>query len=469
MINAYCENFKEAFARAVHYGVLSEEDAQCFSVQLSIESGFFVLLGGTAILAVVTTFVTKACVQYFREVDTTEKENACLTSMSDSGFTHTDSDDCDSVPIDAGFSARIDPVPVLFTDSFRWMLHACPSSPPDDLFCHSGEHWDLPEARAVAYDEDIGASVAQGRFLHDEFDLNKTSKNTYSPESKATSTYPSPAAATARRQLAFDDEISTMQGSIMESVSSQSLESDEWRSSISRNSRKANLKDDMTYATPPGGVSRMKSRPAQELSTPTISNGNAPSLALSISRSVLSSTASRSHGSTGPRSLPSPSNPSSTSTCSSRSRPPTTTTPFYRQSPRSLASPSNPSSTAGSTCSSRSRPPTTTTPSFRQSKSRSLGDSSSAVSDSSSKRVPKESFHEELSMSEKQTVEELLLSEEELGQGIESQSQSEYMEETVDGDEFEEYTVQTMSEILEEYDVYEDYSDYDDDRSRQVI
>lgn len=69
-------------------------------------------------------------------------------------------------------------------------------------------------------------------------------------------------------------------------------------------------------------------------------------------------------------------------------------------------------------------------------------------------------------MQEKQTLEELLESEDELGRG--NETQSEYMEETVDGDEFEEYTVKTMSEILEEFDVYEDYSDYED-HSRHVI
>lgn len=452
MINAYCENLTETFAKAVHYGVLSKDDAQCFSVQLSIESGFFVLLGGAVILAVVATFVTKACVQYFRDVDTAEKEKACSTSMSDSGFTNTDSDDCDSVPIDAGFSARIDPVPVLFTDSFRWLLHACSSSAPHDLFCPSSEHWDLPEARAVAYDDDMTASIAQGRFLPDEHEMHKKAKHSYLPESKgSSSTYPSPAAAPPRRQLAFDDEISTMQGSIMESVSSQSLESEEWRSSISRNSKKANLKDDLTYATPPGAASRMRSQPTPTppaLSTPTItngnmsttiSNGNTPSLALSISRSA----------------TPSQSRASVTS--------------------RHIAS--NPSARNSIASSSQSRPPTNM-PFFRQAKSRTLGNSpssssslSAALSNASSKQMPKEPrFQDELTHEEKHTVDELLLlsEDEQLEPGMETQS--EYMEETVDGDdEFEEYTVKTMSEILEDYDVYEDYSDFDDDQSRQQV
>lgn len=85
--------------------------------------------------------------------------------------------------------------------------------------------------------------------------------------------------------------------------------------------------------------------------------------------------------------------------------------------------------------------------------------------------MPKEPrFQDELTHEEKHTVDELLLlsEDEQLEPGMETQS--EYMEETVDGDdEFEEYTVKTMSEILEDYDVYEDYSDFDDDQSRQQV
>ena len=411
MINAYCENLTETFAKAVHYGVLSKDDAQCFSVQLSIESGFFVLLGGAIILAVAATFVTKACVQYFRDVDTAEKEKACSTSMSDSGFTNTDSDDCDSVPIDAGFSARIEPVPVLFTDTFRWILRAEASGHTNNQVGDSDEHWNLPEARAIPYDQCEG-SVIDGEYLWKDDDVTKKSKSHFPSESKpSTNGYKHPATATARRHLTFDDETSTMLGSIMDSVSSQSLGSLEWPSSISR---RGNLKDDLTYATPPGGDSRMKSQP-----------------------STKSLDSHRSETSNNP--LPLTSGPSIHSSSPSRSQ--RSTTPLARSAGNSIQS-SDPSRSQRSP------------KSLPRSASRSISSHSHATS----MRVPTMSTNDELSISERQIVERILEEDRKGLANATQDAQSEYMEETLDGEEFEEFTIHTMSEILEDDGVFEDYS-----------
>jgi hypothetical protein len=43
MINSYCESLKDTFAQMVYYGILKEEDAQCFSVRSAVEPESFVL------------------------------------------------------------------------------------------------------------------------------------------------------------------------------------------------------------------------------------------------------------------------------------------------------------------------------------------------------------------------------------------------------------------------------------------
>jgi hypothetical protein len=119
MINSYCDSLKDTFAQLVYYGILKEEDAQCFSVQSSIEGGSFVLAAGAVLLALINTFVIKAVVQYFRDNDELEKE--CLGDEEKC----SNSDDTLNSEVDPyEFHAceRIHPVPVLFSDTFRWLL-----------------------------------------------------------------------------------------------------------------------------------------------------------------------------------------------------------------------------------------------------------------------------------------------------------------------------------------------------------
>jgi len=262
MINAYCDNLEDLFAQAVHYGFLREEDAQCFAVEASIEKGFYYLAAGAIILGLLSSFTTKAVTQYFRDRDPNIK--SFQDSISDAGMTiaHSDDEEADDSngAVDAGFITRIHPVPVLFTDTFRWTLRGDPSSvgkgrgiPPgssreilvygDSIF--DDEHWDLPEAQAVACDDD------------DEYSMSKhldKKVQEYSPTQIAAYSHPP-----ARRQMDFDDDPSVAyQPSVMDSASSAS---DDWRSiaSSSAPSRfdknfgtpRANLKDDAAYATPP--------------------------------------------------------------------------------------------------------------------------------------------------------------------------------------------------------------------------
>jgi len=116
------------------------------------------------LLALINTFVVKATCQYFRDenelqeqVDDEEKSR-----LSDS-TSNTAGDD----EADGGFSARIHPAPVLFTDTFRWMLrqeNGLPSS-SRALFSEANE-MGLPEATAVPYDDTIdGSAIDEGQYV----------------------------------------------------------------------------------------------------------------------------------------------------------------------------------------------------------------------------------------------------------------------------------------------------------------
>jgi Paraquat-inducible protein A len=107
MVNSYCDSLKDSFAQLVFYGLLNEEDAQCFSVRSSIEGGSYILAAGAVLLALVNSFVTKAVFQFFRDH---------AESSEDDDVVMVEDIEADSV------DRHIKPVPVLFTDTFRWLL-----------------------------------------------------------------------------------------------------------------------------------------------------------------------------------------------------------------------------------------------------------------------------------------------------------------------------------------------------------
>jgi uncharacterized paraquat-inducible protein A len=127
MINSYCDSLDGFFAQMVYFGILKEEDAQCFRVQSSIETGSFILAAGAILLALLNTFVSKAVKQYINDKSTLERQvldekiESDLRELDDEeGSPDTDTDN-DSKSND-GASITIHPVPVLFTDTFRWLL-----------------------------------------------------------------------------------------------------------------------------------------------------------------------------------------------------------------------------------------------------------------------------------------------------------------------------------------------------------
>jgi len=127
MVNSYCDALKDTFGQLVYYGILKEEDAQCFSVRSSINGGSFLLAFGVILLALLTSMVTKATAQYMRDQQgAAEKRNR---DEEDSAYASDEGGE-----IVGGISTRIYPAPVLFTDTFRWLLY------------QENNRWDLPDA-----------------------------------------------------------------------------------------------------------------------------------------------------------------------------------------------------------------------------------------------------------------------------------------------------------------------------------
>jgi hypothetical protein len=118
MVNAYCGSLEETFAQLVFFGIMNEEDAQCFKVNSKVEDGTFVLAAGAVLLALLNTFVMRAVGQYFRDKENEARRGQDLAKL-------------EALSVDSGALSPeevtqaekgINPIPVLFTDTFRWFL-----------------------------------------------------------------------------------------------------------------------------------------------------------------------------------------------------------------------------------------------------------------------------------------------------------------------------------------------------------
>jgi len=143
MMNIYCDyitGLKSMFARLVYFGFLQGEDAQCFLIEASPDSGFFVLTCGALVLALLNSYVTKAASQYLRD-----KEGA-----QGKPFASVVNEAC---VLD---SAReiVDPVPAMFTDRFRWLMRSETKATdgtqeaPNDLYL-TGSHGPFTNAGSM--------------------------------------------------------------------------------------------------------------------------------------------------------------------------------------------------------------------------------------------------------------------------------------------------------------------------------
>jgi len=149
MFNAYCGSLDGFFAQMVSYGILKEADAQCFSVQGSIDPGSIALLVAAILLALVNSVVTLASKQclddYSAPLDrqaqqilplepseaaavethpNSDNENTEETAIVE---THPNSDNENSEnenTEETANSTKIRPPPFVFTDIHRWLLRS---------------------------------------------------------------------------------------------------------------------------------------------------------------------------------------------------------------------------------------------------------------------------------------------------------------------------------------------------------
>merc|ERR1712154_470680 len=63
MINAYCESLQSTFTSLAFYGILDVEDAQCFTVQATVETASWLLVTASVVLFVLGKFIGGAARQ----------------------------------------------------------------------------------------------------------------------------------------------------------------------------------------------------------------------------------------------------------------------------------------------------------------------------------------------------------------------------------------------------------------------
>ena len=168
MVNSYCQNLEDTFAQMVYYGVLKEEDAQCFGVTSRIGPNAFVLVTGAILLAFLNGFVCKAFAQYLYDGNPSElrlKANDDSTvRLPDETSQSNDGDEAGDTRADT----NIHQVPVLFTDTFRWMLKSSNSGDKSIFEDPNNSHWSLPEATVIT-DENLTPDrpMMKGTFVRD--------------------------------------------------------------------------------------------------------------------------------------------------------------------------------------------------------------------------------------------------------------------------------------------------------------
>jgi len=106
----------------VYYGIMKKEDAQCFRVNTSINGGFYILAAAAVLLALLNTFVLKAVRQYDRDKDQQEHDKAQNSPPRHAMLKQLTTTRPEEFSDDAAKFDEIRPVPVLFSDTFWWLL-----------------------------------------------------------------------------------------------------------------------------------------------------------------------------------------------------------------------------------------------------------------------------------------------------------------------------------------------------------
>jgi Paraquat-inducible protein A len=116
LINSYCDSLQPTLAALVYFGIIADEDAQCFKVRASIESGTFFMISAAFVLSFLNGFVVTAAAQYQRDCIARDEalrqdikpDHQTIRMLEEGNVEET--------------IEKIQPMPALFTDQFRWWL-----------------------------------------------------------------------------------------------------------------------------------------------------------------------------------------------------------------------------------------------------------------------------------------------------------------------------------------------------------
>jgi len=155
MINPYCSPLHGLFAELSYYGLLKAEDTQCLRADVAVEPSFYVLFCATLLLSLLNSFVTKANAHYLHDKEWEEADvaNTRIPSASPGINRLDDLSDYEAHSSREG-DRTIRPVPVLFSDRFRWFLlredtHSSTDGSFDERMGRQVETPDEPEFQVV--------------------------------------------------------------------------------------------------------------------------------------------------------------------------------------------------------------------------------------------------------------------------------------------------------------------------------
>jgi len=175
MINSFCDSLGDTFASLAYYGIVPEEDAQCFRVNARVQSGLWVLLTASIILAMMNRFISKAASQQERDEKMKAEEVFNMMQDQKSRNLYCPSDDssvndkkfegdfqCEK--INEQLASLIQPVPRLFTDYYRWFLYKS-ESPPENLL-EAGMGIPIDECSKSISSSSISDTVEVSMYTH---------------------------------------------------------------------------------------------------------------------------------------------------------------------------------------------------------------------------------------------------------------------------------------------------------------
>jgi Paraquat-inducible protein A len=113
LLESYCEDIGGFLSQLVYYGIIEPIDAQCYRVDATIKGGSYFYVVICALLFLLMSFVGKAARQlrYFRE-------SHMYAVLKSARATYMDEEPKKMSEL------KLKPVPILFTDQYRWLLQS---------------------------------------------------------------------------------------------------------------------------------------------------------------------------------------------------------------------------------------------------------------------------------------------------------------------------------------------------------